>query len=117
MKTITTEKKKKVKKVSPTQRSLKLLRDAGWVCAITEHWNPFAFIRQDLFGFVDILAIKHKAMLAVQTTSDDGSHMSSRVRKITDNPNYELLKSTRCKIMVQGWKKVKNKWKVRIINL
>ena len=43
---------------SPTQRSLKLMRERGYLCEITERWNPFAKIRQDLFHFVDVLCIK-----------------------------------------------------------
>lgn len=45
-------------KLSPTQRTLKLLRDRGYTCGIVEKWNQFAHIRQDLFGFIDIVAIK-----------------------------------------------------------
>ena len=42
-------------KTSPMQRSLKHLRDAGWTCAIVEHWNLHAKIRQDLFGFGELV--------------------------------------------------------------
>ena len=43
---------------SPTQRALAELRKRGWPAAITEHWNPHAMIRQDLFGVFDLLAIR-----------------------------------------------------------
>ena len=67
---------------SITQRTLKYLRAAGYVCGIVEHWNSFCRVRQDLFGFIDIIAIdtKGKRIIAVQTTS--GSHHSDRVTKI-----------------------------------
>ena len=46
----------------PTQRTLARLRQEGALeVAIVEHWNPHARIRQDLFGFIDILAIACKA--------------------------------------------------------
>ena len=78
-----------------------MLKDQGWTCARTEHWNPFAHIRQDLFGFVDILAIKNDQMLAVQTTTNDNA--AARIKKIKENPNYEKLKATGCRIEVHGW--------------
>ena len=64
---------------SPTQLSLKKLRQEGYTVAIVEHWNAFARIRQDLFGFIDLLALKDKEVLAVQTTS--ASNMSARAKK------------------------------------
>jgi hypothetical protein len=50
-------------KTLATQRSLKYLRDRGWQCAIVEKWLPargtMKFgIRQDVWGFGDILACR-----------------------------------------------------------
>jgi hypothetical protein len=109
----------KPKKTSPTQRSLKMLRDEGWICAITEHWNPFAHIRQDLYGFIDILAIREGQMLAVQTTSNP--HATEREKKVRDNPAYKILISTGCDIDIHGWKQEKvgkrKLWCCRIIHI
>lgn len=69
---------------TPTQRSLAKLRKDGWTVAITEKWNPYARIRQDLFGFIDLLAIRPEMTLAVQTTS--GSNAAARVTKIRESP-------------------------------
>ncbi len=38
---------------SPTQLTLKHLRDDGWTAEIVEHWNPHARIRHDLLGFIE----------------------------------------------------------------
>jgi hypothetical protein len=93
-----------MKKTSPTQRSLKHLRDAGYLVAITERWNPFAKIRQDLFGFVDLIAIRGNETLAVQTTS--GSNVAARVEKINSTQSAKLwLESPTRKIVVHGWAK------------
>ena len=43
---------------SPTQLSLAKLREEGWFCWITEHYNYYARKKQDLWGFVDIIALK-----------------------------------------------------------
>lgn len=56
--------------VSPTQRSLKMLRELGFTAAVTEKWNPHAKIRQDLFGVIDILGIREGiGILGVQACS------------------------------------------------
>ena len=91
--------------MSPTQRSLKKLREDGWFCAITEHWNAWSKTRQDLFGFIDILAIKGDTTLAVQTTS--GSNVSARIAKIRSLQASSLwLESINREIIVHGWRKV-----------
>ena len=37
---------------SPTQRTLKYLRDKGYTAQVVEHWNAFAKRRIDLFGVI-----------------------------------------------------------------
>lgn len=64
--------------MTPTQRSLCKLRADGWLVAVVERWNPYARVRQDLFGFADLLAIKGNEVLAVQTTS--GDHVAHRLQ-------------------------------------
>lgn len=89
---------------SPTQRSLALLRDEGWTVAIVEKWNQFARIRQDLFGFADLLAFRGDAVLAVQTTS--GSNVSARIEKIGQCQAALLWRESRYRtIEVHGWAK------------
>lgn len=97
---------------SPTQRSLKLMRDQGYLCEITEKWNVFAKIRQDLYGFVDILCVKDGKTVAVQTTSY--SNMSARIKKIQGLESYPIVRSAGWEIVIHGWKKDKaGKWMVR----
>jgi hypothetical protein len=54
---------------SPTQRTLKLLRSEGFIAHISEYWNPFAKRRIDLFGFIDIVALKENRIVGVQCTT------------------------------------------------
>ena len=90
---------------SPTQRSLKKLRGEGYLVAIVERWNPYAKIRQDLFGFVDLLAIRGDVTLAVQTTS--GDHVANRIEKIRGTQAAGVwLESPNRKIVVHGWRKI-----------
>ena len=104
--------KKKSSSGSPTQRSLKAMRDLGYTAEVTEKWNQWAKIRQDLFGFVDILAVGNGATIGVQTTSY--SNMSARVKKIKALDVYTTLLASGWKIVVHGWKKNKsNRWEVK----
>lgn len=93
------------------------MRNQGYVVAVVEHWNSFVKIRQDLFGFADLIAFKDKVVLLVQTTSD--ANVSARRKKVEDNPISALwLSSPRSrKVEVHGWKKVKGRWRVRVVNI
>jgi hypothetical protein len=66
------------------------LRELGYEVAKTEHWNHYAKKRQDLYGFIDTLAVKEgEEMLAIQTT--DGAHLSEHRTKIRRLPIARLL--------------------------
>lgn len=109
--------------MSPTQRTLAEMRKRGsQLVAITEHWNPFAHIRQDLYGIVDILAIHDGKTIAVQTTS--GSNVSARISKMEESPAIDHLRSAGWTILVHGWRKVKVKrggkatrWELREVDI
>ena len=96
---------------SPTSRTLKRLRADGWTAAVTERWNHYARIRQDLFGFIDVLAIHpERGTLAVQATS--GSNLSARVAKIATEPRaLTWLYAGRGHHMIEvwAWRKLKVK--------
>lgn len=91
---------------SPTQRTLEHLRKLGYLCAVVEHWNPHARIRQDLFGIIDVLALKDGETLAVQTTS--AGNVASRVRKIGECSHVGALRRAGWRIVVMGWRKGSN---------
>lgn len=68
-------------KASPTQRALAECKKRGWRSAIVERWNSFAKLRQDLFGFADLVALDGKSILALQVTS--GDHVTARMAKMS----------------------------------
>lgn len=90
--------------LSPTQRTLKLLRDRGFTCAVTERWNPFAKIRQDLFGFIDIVALRGGKIIGVQCTSRD--NIAARSKKIQDLVEAQDWSMAGGLIWIIGWGKV-----------
>jgi hypothetical protein len=100
---------------SPTQLSKKHLEAQGYTVAITEHWNSFARIRQDLFGFIDILALRGDETLAVQTTSK--SNISSRVKKIADNEHVGAVRDAGWIIHCHGWYKENGRWKLKVVDI
>ena len=96
--------------MSPTQRTLHLLREEGYLAEVVERWVPVANVRRDLFGFGDVIAIRDGTVLLVQCTSD--SHVSARVNKIRASPYLPQVRSA-MQIEVHGWKKVGRRWQVR----
>lgn len=101
--------------MTPTQRTLEVLREEGYTCAIVERWNPHARIRQDLFGFIDILAIKRDETLAVQCTS---TGVASRIKKIMESDYLPKVREAGWKIQVWGWRKnSKNRYVLRRENI
>lgn len=113
-------------KTSPTQRTLKSLRDKGYHVDIAERWipnpmSPAGGNRKDLFGFVDIVYLGD-TITAVQCTS--GSNVSKRIEKIktecVDRARQWLASGGR--IEVWGWTKYKKPidrryWRERIIEI
>lgn len=114
---------------SPTQRTLKKLRDEEWpLVEVTEKWIPATpagfkgpILRKDLFQFIDVLAIRGDITLGVQTT--DGSNVSARFEKIKMLPSVvHWLASPTRKIQIHGWAKrgaigkVK-RWTCRVVHI
>lgn len=109
--------------MSPLARSLKWLREAGYLSGVTERRLPHARnVTVDLFGFADIVAAKPGlGVLAVQATS--GQHVSDRLAKIrTHDPeakscphcNALFLLACGWRIVVHGWRKnAEGRWVLR----
>ena len=92
-------------KTSPTVRSLALLRKNGYTAQVVERYNPYAHVRIDLFGFIDIVAIKEgeDGVVGVQTTTASG--FSARYKKILGIPAARIWLEAGNKILLHGWAK------------
>lgn len=89
---------------TPTQRTLQRLRKEGWTAAVTERWNHFSKVRQDLFGFCDVIAVKPgQGVLMVQCTST--ANKSARVKKIQSLPAAVVCLEAGCRVEAWGWAK------------
>lgn len=102
---------------SPTERSLAKLRKDGYVAEIVEKFNSFTKTRKDLWGIIDILAIRRDEVLGVQTTS--WANVSARVKKITDSEHIGAIREAGIRVVVHGWRKnpKTNRWEVREVDL
>ena len=104
--------KRKSAAKSPMELSLKLLGELGYTRQKVEHWNPFAGRRQDLFGVIDIVAVKsgEVGVLGVQCTT--ASNVSEHIRKVVESREANEWLRAGNKLAIHGWdkKKVKNKW-------
>lgn len=99
--------------MTPTQRSIAHLKKEGYRVAVVERWNPHARIRQDLFGVVDLLAIRENETLAVQTTS--GSNVAARIRKISESEALPDIRAAGWSFHVHGWRKnAQGCWVLRV---
>ena len=100
--------------MSPTRLSLQWLKTKGYSVAIAEHWNSFAEIRQDLFGFIDLIAVHphYPGVLAVQTTTKP--NMNARIKKIQANHVSRVWLLAGNEIQVHGWyqQKVRAPWQL-----
>ncbi len=96
---------------TPTQRTLKAMRDKGRVCGIVERFNihigPHG-IRQDLFHFIDIIAmdVKAKELVAIQSC---GQAFAEHHKKILETAEAPMWLHCYGKIELWGWRKLKKK--------
>lgn len=110
---------------SPTQRTLKAMKDLGRVSGIVERFNPYAGqygIRQDLFGFIDIICMCPKecdeqyppagdvffrgGIVAVQSFGQD---WSGHVKKLHEERADDMKMWLQCggRLELWGWRKLK----------
>lgn len=89
---------------TPTQRSREHLESLGYHVEVVEQVRrtPGRVWRVDLFGFLDLIAIRRGEILGVQSTS--ATNVSSRVRKIGESPLLPVVREAGIRVVVHGWK-------------
>ena len=103
-------------KASLSQRSKKYLEDLGYLVGAVEQVIPHTFIRRDLFGLFDLVAIKDGTTIAVQVTS--ASNIMARVHKIEESENLPTVRKANWGLFVHGWKQNKEgKWTLKEIDI
>lgn len=89
--------------MSPTQRALAECRRRGWIAQVVEHWNPFARIRQDLFGVIDIVALTDVGILGIQACA--GASHAARMAKVRAEPRTKAWLGAGGGLEVWSWAK------------
>jgi len=104
--------------MTPTARSLHYLRGRGYHAFVTERWNPYAKIRQDLGGFADIVAwaaprnalaglapgMPWVGFVAVQaTTTGHLSHRADKIGGLVPNPAAVDWIGAGGRLILMGW--------------
>lgn len=100
------------KGLSPTQRTLAALRNEGVTAGIVERFNQFVGphgIRQDLFGFIDVIAVypDERGITGVQCCAGSG-HAAHRT-KIMENEHAPAWLKAGGRIELWSWRKLKVK--------
>ncbi len=95
-----------------TQLTLRHYRKQGYVCDVAEYFNAYAGVRKDLFGFIDLCAVREGELVLIQTTS--WSNVSSRRNKIRGIPAAAMLSSVPgVRIDLVGWRKKGARWECK----
>lgn len=104
-----------------TERTMRWLKRQGYTPGLVERRLPFAFTTADLFGVIDIVAMKAgEPLVGVQATS--GSEHAAHLRKIVESEHaptwlraggrlWLVSWAMRCKGGVRGARKV---WTPRV---
>lgn len=97
---------------SNTQRTLAALKKLGYKAGVVERFNPHVGphgIRQDLYGFIDIIALDviRKRVIAVQSC---GQSRAAHEQKILNTP--EALMWLQCGQPIELWSWAKRRQKL-----
>lgn len=101
--------------LSPTQRTLRELRNQGRLVDVCERWivnprHPGGGFRKDLFGFVDLIVLDPvDGIVGIQSC---GQAFKAHLDKLLDSDVSEyVVEWLKCdgKLELWGWRKVKRK--------
>ena len=98
---------------SPTQRTIRALKDQGRVCGIVERYNAHVGphgIRQDLFGIIDIIALDpERGVIGIQSCGSDFAAHERKILIERAQESIDWLSTPGAKLELWGWRKVKLK--------
>ena len=107
--------------MTPTQRTLAEIRKRVDHVAIVEKWNSHCRIRQDLFGFADLISFDREDVHLWQVTAGAVAARIAKIKEL-DVAKHWTASPNRC-LFVVGWRKLKPRgtkvarWRPRIVAL
>lgn len=96
--------------MSPNARSKALLETEGYLAYIAQ-MRVTRLVTRDLFGILDLVAIREGETLGVQATSS--SNHAARRRKVRESEALPALLRANWRIEIHSWKKSAGRWKCR----
>lgn len=96
---------------TPNQRSKELLESEGFVVGLVERYNSWSQTRHDLFGFIDLVAVRAGETVAIQATTD--SNLAARRTKLSGCETVPVVIAAGWKIEIHGWRKRARRWSCR----
>ena len=113
------EESKHMGKLSPTQRTMSWLREQGYTVGTVERYiHPGSFVghghRRDLFGCIDLIAIRPGRVLAVQSTGTDWAGHWQKLTVGGGRDGVARWLETGQPMILIGWRKLKAGWQPRV---
>jgi hypothetical protein len=101
------------KGLSPTQRTLRALREQGRVCDIVERYiaqvGPHG-LRRDLFNIIDVLALDpQRGVVGVQSCGESFAAHERTLLEVRAQECIDWLSTPGTALELWGWRKVKLK--------
>jgi hypothetical protein len=113
--------------LSPTQRTIRSLKEQGMRCAVVEKWNAYAGEfgkRIDLFNIIDILALDSTGVIGIQACGTDFKKHFEKLTVEHAEESIDWLKTPCTKLFIYSWRKLKLKrgglamrWTPRIVEI
>lgn len=88
--------------MTPHERSRAKLAAEGYRFETVEHHQRYAVNTSDLFGCLDLLALRGLQTLGVQTTSVN--NVAARRAKVVTSPFFEAMRDAGWRVVVHGWR-------------
>ena len=95
--------------MTPTQRTMSVLRERGFTVGRVEQWIPAARggFRKDLFGIIDLLAINENITLGVQVCGTAWSEHVDKLKTEGEKSVRAWLQSPHRHLELWGWRPLK----------
>ena len=89
--------------MTPTARTLKMLRKQGYECGVVERYNSFTKQRHDLYGCIDLIAVGNGRIIGVQACA--GASHAARRSKALAEPRLKTWLESGGQFAVISWAK------------
>jgi hypothetical protein len=103
--------------MTPTARSLDLLRRTGHIAGVVERFIAAVNRRSDLFGFADLIAVHRvePGVLLLQATTR--TNVSARLAKAKSKPELAVWLRNGGRFQVWGWYLAAGRWQVKRVEV